>query len=325
MLILDGAAVRAALPMKTAIDVCRAAMRAYALGEVYQPMRTILDPQAMKGLVFLKPAHVGGEKPAFGLKVITFFPGNPAKGIAAISGFVALFDVENGATLAIMDGGVVTEIRTAAVSAVATEVLARPDAGDLALIGAGVQARSHLQAMAAVRRLRRVRVWSRRRETVDGFVAWARKEGHAVEPCATVEDAVRGADLICTVSSSREALVDGDWVSPGAHVNAVGAFEPTTRELHGNLVAKARIVVDSRQEAAKAAGDMLLAMAEGLMPPDTEFPELGELLAGKAEGRADPDEITIYESLGMALQDVAAGASVVETARERRLGVEVPF
>jgi ornithine cyclodeaminase len=267
---------------------------------------------------------VAAEQVSFGLKVITFFPDNPTRrGIPAISGFVALFDAETGVPTALLDGGVVTEIRTGAVSAVATDVLAPAHAGDLAIIGTGVQGRAHLAAMAAVRELRRVRVWNHRPEGAAAFVAWAEEEGHTVEACATVEKAVAGADLICTVSSSREPLVDGDWVAPGAHVNAVGAFEPTTRELHANLVAKATVVVDSREEAGKAAGDLLLAMEDGAIPSDADFPELGELLSGKRAVDRKPDGVTVFESLGLALEDVAAGAEVVARAREARLGTDV--
>jgi ornithine cyclodeaminase len=324
MLVLDGSAVREAFPMSEAVDVMRSALRAFGEGNVYQPPRMVLQPQQLNGFAFLKPAAVGsGGDASFGLKVITYFPDNPKRGIAAISGFVALFDAGTGAPLALLDGGVVTEVRTGAVSAVATDVLAPPAAGDLALLGAGVQARAHLAAMAAVRTLRRVRVWNHNRETANAFVAWAAGAGHTVEACTTVREAVDGADLICTVSSSREALLDGDWVTPGAHVNAVGAFEPTTRELHANLLGKARIVVDSREEAGKAAGDLLLAVDDGVLQADLDHPELGELLAGTRTLERGPADITVFESLGLALEDVAAGAYVVAAARERGLGAEV--
>ena len=327
MLLLDGDAVRAALPMPDAVDVMRRAFRAFGEGNVYQPMRTVLQPPQLNGFAFLKPAAVAADEVAFGLKVITFFPENPTKrGIPAISGFVVLFDAETGAPVALLDGGVITEIRTGAASAVATDLLAPPDAGDLALVGAGVQGRAHLAAMAAVRPLRRIRVWSHNPAGAETFVAWASEEGHAVEACGSVREAVADADLICTVTSSREPLLDGDWVAPGAHINAVGAFEPSTRELHTNLVANARIVVDSRDEAAKAAGDLLIPIEEGALPPGFDFPELGELLAGtRTQGKATAEDVTVFESLGLALEDVAAAAHVVSAARERSLGTEVAF
>jgi ornithine cyclodeaminase len=325
MLVLDANAVRKALPMPRCIEVMRTALRAFGEGDVYQPPRTVLQPPQLAGFAFLKTAAVGREDISFGLKVITFFPDNPKRGIPAISGFVALFNADTGAPEAILDGGVVTEVRTAAVSAVATDLLAPTDAGDLALLGAGVQARAHLEAMAAVRTLRRVRVWNHNTTTARAFVAWAAEQGHTVECVDSVREAVAGADLICTVTSTREPLLDGDWLEPGAHVNAVGAFEATTRELHGNAVARAAIVVDSREEAAKAAGDLLLAIEDGALAADSHFAELGELLAGKATLAREGTAITLFESLGLALEDVAAAADVVATAREQDLGVRIEF
>jgi ornithine cyclodeaminase len=324
MLVVDGTAIRKSLTMADCIDVMRRALHAFGEGKVYQPPRVVLQPEQLNGFAFLKPAAVAAEQVSFGLKVITFFPDNPSqRGIPAINGFVALFDAETGAPQAILDGGVVTEIRTAAVSAVATDLVAPAHAGDLALVGAGVQARAHLAAMAAVRELRRVRVWNHNPETAQAFVGWASDEGHTVEPVDSVQAAIEGADLICTVTSTREPLVDGDWVTRGAHINAVGSFEATTRELHANLVAKAAVVVDSREECAKAAGDLLLAMEDGAVSIDSDFPELGELLAGKRTLDREGKEITLFESLGLALEDVAAAAHVVAAAREHGLGVEV--
>jgi alanine dehydrogenase len=322
VLVIDDAAVRAALPMPTAVEVMREAMRAYGEGSVYQPSRTVLQPPG-GGYVFIKPAAATA---ALGLKVITFFPSNAERGLPAISGFVALFDSETGVPVALLDGGAVTEIRTGAVSAVATDVLARADAGDLALLGAGVQARAHLEALAVVRPLRRVRVWSHRSAGAEAFVDWAAERGHRVQACATAREAVAGADLVCTVSSAREPVLDGDWLSPGTHINAVGAFEATTRELDTNVVAKARVVVDDRDGAAAAAGDLLIPVREGALPSEWTFPELGELLAGtRVDGRAGDDDVTLYESLGLAVQDVAAAAQVVTASRERGLGIDVPF
>jgi ornithine cyclodeaminase/alanine dehydrogenase-like protein (mu-crystallin family) len=324
MLIIDGDTVRNSLPMATAVEVMRSALSAFGQGNVYQPPRTVLQPPQLDGYAFLKPAALATQDVSFGLKVITFFPNNPKHGIPAISGFVALFDPQSGQPLALMDGGVVTEIRTAAVSAVATDLLAPRSAGDLTLLGAGVQARAHLTAMAAVRRLRRARVWNHNPATARAFVEWATDEGYDVEACESVEEAVAGADLICTVTSSREPLLDGEWVQEGAHINAVGAFEATTRELRTNVVTKAAVVVDSREEAAKAAGDLLIPVEEGAIPPDVEFAEIGELLAGtRSLERTPKQEITVFESLGLALEDVAAAAHVVSAVRELGLAAEV--
>jgi ornithine cyclodeaminase len=324
MLILDARTVRRVLPMPEAIEQMRSMFVSSADGAVYQPPRTVLQPpQTDGGFVFLKPAGIGGAQPSFGMKLITYFPQNSSRSLPTISGFVALFDTATGRTLALLDGASITEIRTGAVSAVATDALAGTDAGDLAIIGSGVQAQAHLVALAQVRSLRRVRVWSRNPLSAKQFVHWAADQGFGVEACDDVRRAVEGADLVCTVTASRQALLDGDWVAPGAHVNAVGSFEAGTRELHGNLVARARIVVDSRDEAAKSAGDLLLARQEGLTDKAGEYAELAEVLVGRLPGRTTSEEITVFESLGLAIEDIVAAAHVVRAAQAQGLGVEV--
>jgi len=328
MLILNEQAVRAAFPMANAIEAMREVMLAHAQGHAYQPLRMVVQPPGVPGLGVIKPAATGtGTDVAMGLKVVTLFADNPqTHGLPAILGFVALQDPDTGAPVAILDGAVVTEIRTGAASAVATDLLANPGAGDLALFGAGVQARAHLAAMAEVRDLRRVRVWSRTRSSSERLAAWAAGAGFpTVEVCDAPADAAAGADLVCTVTTASEPVLDGDWVAPGCHVNAVGAFQPATRELATNLVTRAgAIVVDSRESASAEAGDLLLPIAEGAMAR-TDWPELGELLLGKGGGRTSDDEITIYESLGLAIQDVAAAARITSRAHELGLGVDVDF
>lgn len=324
MLILDAHSVRSLLPMPSAIELMRSLFIACADDAAFQPPRTVLQPpQADGGFVFLKPAGIGGSQPSFGMKLITYFPQNSSYSLPTISGFVALFDTTTGRPLALLDGASITEIRTAAVSAVATDALAGTGAADLALLGSGVQARAHLVALAHVRSLRRVRVWSRNPVSARQFADWASERGFGVEACDDVRTAVDGADLVCTVTASRHPLLDGDWVTPGAHVNAVGSFEADARELHGNLVARARIVVDSREEAAKSAGDLLLARQEGLPDKAGEFAELAEVLAGRLPGRASSEEITVFESLGLAIEDIAAAAHVVRAAQQQGLGLEV--
>lgn len=321
VLILDGRSVRRLLPMPVAIERMR---DLFVAGDVYQPPRTVLQPpQADGGFVFLKAAGIGGQQPSLGLKLITYFPRNESCSLPTISGFVALFDTATGRPLALVDGAAITEIRTGAVSAVATDALARTDAGDLAILGSGVQARAHLVALARVRALRRIRVWSRDPHSAQQFASWAADRGFAVEACSDVRTAVDGADLICTVTASRQPLFDGDWVAPGAHLNAVGAFEAGARELPGNLVARATVVVDSREEAAKSAGDLLLARQDGLPDKAFDYPELVEVLSGGRAGRSDDSEITVFESLGLAIEDIAAAAHVVQAAQQQDTGIEV--
>jgi ornithine cyclodeaminase/alanine dehydrogenase-like protein (mu-crystallin family) len=323
MLVLTAADVREAFPMCEAIATMRSAMTAHGRGEVFQPPRVVLQPPALDGSVMLKPAAVEGE---LGLKALTIVPGNRQRGIESIQAFVALLDIVTGRLQALLEGGVLTEVRTGATSGVATELLANPDAGDLAIIGAGVQARSHLLAMAEVRDLRRIRLWNHSDERATEFVRWADSHGFAVEVCGSVEAAVDGADLICSVTSSTVPLIDGDWVSPGAHLNAIGAYHRDGRELCTNLVQRAAVfAVDSREGAFADAGDMLIPLAAGALSGSFDPPELGEILAGIRPGRTSSVQITVFESLGLAIQDVAAAAAVVARAKKEGIGVEIDF
>lgn len=322
MLVLDAAQVRAAFPVADAVRVMRETMAAHAAGQVHQPPRMLVRPPALDGLAMLKPAQVGE---AFGFKALTMFDGNRERGLETIQAFVALLDPETGVLRAILEGGVVTEIRTAAVSAVATEVLARADAGDLALVGAGVQARSHLLALAQVRDLRRVRVWNRTPERATEFTSWAAEHGFEVEACPSVRAAVTGADLVCTLTASPEPLVEAGWLAAGTHLNAVGAYTARTRELAAGVLGRAGVIaVDSREAAAADAGDLLLAQADGALPESFRPVELGELLTGVATGRTDGDQLTVFESLGLAIQDLAAAAFIVDRARADGSGADLP-
>ncbi|HEX9888969.1 MAG TPA: ornithine cyclodeaminase family protein [Nitriliruptorales bacterium] len=323
---LDAAATRAALPVARVIDVMRDAMAAFASGDAYQPVRMVVQPPGIPGLGVLKPAHVGGSFDAFGFKSVTLFPGNADHGLDSVQGFVALLDPRTGVPLALLEGGVVTEVRTSAVSAVATDVLAHADAGDLALLGAGVQARGHLEAIAHVRDLRRVRVWNRTEKRARSLAEWGAERSLLIEVCDTPQAAVDGADLVCTVTSSPDPVLEGDWLAAGAHVNAVGAFTPDTREVDSEVVRRADvIVVDSRESMRAEAGDLLIPLEQGVLTEPFEPAELGEILTGARTGRASGDQITFYESLGLALQDVTAAAFAVGVAEAGGLGVEVAF
>lgn len=323
MRVLDEQAVRAALPMREALAAVADVMAADHDPSTWQPLRTHLDPPALDGVVLVKPAATPG---ALGMKVLTICPDNPSRGVPAINGFVSLIDPSTGVVQALVHGGAITEIRTAAASGVATDALARHDAGDLALLGAGAQARSHLAAMTAVRDLRRVRVWSRTTASAERFATWASTEGHQVEVCMTAQAAVDGADLVCTVTSASDPVLAGEWLAPGVHVNAVGAFQPDSRELATSVVTGGdHIVVDSLDSAATEAGDLLIPAAEGVVLP--EAVELGAVLRGEAPGRTGPGERTVFESLGLAIQDVATAARALSIAEtdDLDLGVQVDF
>jgi ornithine cyclodeaminase len=302
---VDGAEVRRRLPMASAIDLMADTLRSFSAGRAVQPPRSFFRTPDGAGLVGLMPAFVP-DPDVVGVKVISAFHGaDPAH-----DGAVLLFDM-GGRLVGVVDAIAITGIRTAAVSGVATRLLAREDARDLAILGSGVQARSHLEAMRAVRDIRRVRVWSRRRERAEAFAAWAgQQHGVDAQPVSEAEVAARGADILCTVTSSPEPVLLGEWVAPGAHVNAVGAFAPTTRELDTALVARSAFYVDSRESAELQAGDWLLAKEEAGLGAEHIRAELGEVVAG-APGRSRPDEVTVFKSLGLGVEDAAAGRAVV--------------
>jgi ornithine cyclodeaminase len=304
--LLTGAEVVRLLPMESCIAAMEEVLEALARGAAMLPLRMVLHLPGGRGMFAVMPAQTD-QPAAFGLKAITIFPENAGTGFDSHQGAVLLFEPAHGALVAILDAAAVTAIRTAAVSAVATRLLARPDAGDLAILGTGVQARSHLDAMRAVRPVHRVRVWSRQGVHRNAFVEWARRErGVVVEPCDTAREAVAGADLICTVTASHQPVLAGAWIAPGAHLNAVGASRPTARELDTEAVRRARVFVDRRESALHEAGDILIPRGEGAITDAHVLGELGDLLLGRVVGRVSPDDITLFKSLGLAVEDVAA-------------------
>jgi ornithine cyclodeaminase len=267
------------------------------------------------------PVYRGGERSAFALKAINVVPDNPARrGLDAHQGGVLLSDGESGELRALVNASAITEVRTAAVSGVATRLLAREEARELAILGAGVQARSHLEAMRAVRNLERVRLYS---PTPGHAEKLARHAGG--EAMASAQEAVEGADVVVTATTSREPVVRRDWLKRGAHVNAVGSSIPSARELDTATVADAAFFVDRRESALNEAGDYLIPAAEGAIGPEHIRAELGELVIGEAPGRTSGDELTVFKSLGLAVEDLAAAEYVVRRAEEEGIGAEVPF
>jgi ornithine cyclodeaminase len=269
------------------------------------------------------PAALGAP-PAIGLKAITVFPGNHGTELDSHQGAVLLFEGGRGRLLAVMDATAITAIRTAAVSGLATSRLAREDAGDLAILGTGVQARTHLEAMRLARPLRRVRAFGRDPGRVRAFVADAAKRcGLEVEPAATAREAVEGADIVCTVTSSSEPVLRGGWLAPGAHVNAVGACLPAARELDTAAVARSSVFVDRRESALNEAGDILIPMKEGAVTGDHIQAEIGDVVVGRHPGRRSREEITLFKSLGLAVEDVASAQVVYRNAERREVGTWV--
>ena len=323
VLVADQKLVTELLPMERAIAVMREALTMLAGGDVVMPLRTMLELPAGESVLGLMPSYVGGLG-TVGVKVITAFPANFGSEYDTHQGVVLVFDTEHGLLRAIVDATAVTAIRTAAVSGLATDLLARPEAGDLAIIGAGTQAHTHLQAMRAVRPVRRVRVFSVPAESATAFAAReSARHGLEVEVAASAREAVEGAELICTTTTATTPVVEGEWVSPGAHINAVGAYTPTTRELDSALVAAARLYADRREALLAEAGEFLIPKGEGLFGDEHIVGELGELLTGRAPRRTSEGEITLFKSLGIAIEDLAAAHSVYEAAKERRLGTWV--
>ena len=316
----------ALLPMRECMTLMRDALVSLAEGHVHQPLRTIVRPPDAAGVMGLMPSYASGARAAFALKAICVFPGNPARGMDSHQGAVLLFGAETGELQAVVNASAVTAIRTAAVSGVATDALAREDACDLAVIGAGVQARSHVEAMSHARTLRRCRVVSRSVESARRL-ADELKGSYAFpfEAVETFEEALRGADLIVTATSAARAVVRREWVSAGAHINAVGSCTPHTRELDAATVAASSLFVDSVESTVNEAGDYLCALREGVVEPNHIRAELGEVLSGAKPGRASDEEITLFKSLGIAVEDLAAASFLYDRARETGAGTWVNF
>ncbi len=311
-LLLSDHDVRALLPMPACIDVMADALRSVTEGNAVLPLRAVLRLGDTPNAFASMPAIVGtGADASLGAKIITVFPGNDATPFDAHIGVVLLFDAAHGTLLAIADASSITAIRTSAVSGLATRLLANDDASSVAILGAGVLALPHLQAVCAVRPITRAMVWSRSGAGAGSraaeFAIRARDVcGVEVTACDTVEAAVRDADVVCTITSSRTPVLEGRWLRPGTHVNAVGASLRTARELDTAAVVAARLFCDRRESVFAEAGDVLLPIAEGAISETHLLGELGELVTGRIAGRVGRTDITVFKSLGLAVEDVAA-------------------
>jgi ornithine cyclodeaminase/alanine dehydrogenase-like protein (mu-crystallin family) len=329
LLVLSAADVQAVLGYAECAEAMRDALTALADGHAQQPLRTVVQPTGAAGLVALMPAYLGGDAgtglagaggaAAYGLKAICITPGNPAAGLDTHQGVVLLSDGRTGEPVAILNASAVTEIRTAAVSIVATELLAREDAVTLAVIGAGVQARAHILALDHARRLAGIRVASRDSDRAGHLAARLRGLTRApVRACSTPREAVFEADIIVTATSSASPVLRRDWIAPGTHINAVGACIPRARELDTATVAAAVLFADRRDSLLTESGDYLLAAADGAVGPDQIRAELGDVLLGAAPGRLNSGELTVFESLGLAVEDLAAAALAYRNATMAR-------
>jgi ornithine cyclodeaminase/alanine dehydrogenase-like protein (mu-crystallin family) len=318
MLVLNQEEVERLLDMEGCIGAMEAALATLARGEMDMPLRFMFSPAGSPSLIGLMPAHRAGDDPLYSLKTVCVFPENPKRGLDAHQGTVTLFDGETGVVRAVMNASAITAIRTAAVSAVATRLLAREDTKKLAILGAGVQARSHLDSMRAVR-------------DFDEIVLFSPTPGHAqalavefgVETAESAEEAVRDADVVVTATNATEPVLERSWLKEGAHLNAVGGRPPQMTELDPETVAAAVLYVDRRESAENEAGDYRRALEEGAIGTDHIRGEIGEVLIGTKPGREDDSQLTMFRSLGLAVEDLAAAEYVVRRAREEGAGTEV--
>lgn len=305
VLIVNQPEVRRLLPMNECIDVMAEALAALSRGEAQMPLRQVTWLAEKKSAVATMPAYMPKHE-SIGVKVITVFPGNLAAELDSHQGVVLLFEAKNGRLLAIMDASEITAIRTAAVSGVATRELALPDTPDLAIFGSGVQARTHLQAMMCVRKISRARVWSRNPDHARNFCRrYSEEYAIPIDAVAEAEEAANGADLICATTAANTPVIAGDWLKEGAHINAVGAYGPSNRELDSNTVVKSRMYVDRRESILHESGDFMIPYNEGAIAESHIVGELGDLLTGKIKGRTSNRQITLFKSMGIAVEDLA--------------------
>lgn len=324
-LILDEAQVTEHLPMAQCIEAMAAVLAARARGEASMPLRQVVRGAGAAGLLGLMPGHRGGEDPVYSLKAVCVFPGNPRLGLDAHQGIVALFDGETGRPTAILNGSAVTAIRTAAVTALATRVLARADVRSLAMIGSGVQARAHLESLLLVRDFERVAIFSPTAANAERLAASSRERfpgGPAFAVAAGAREALEGADVVVLATNSATPVIERAWVADGAHVNAIGSSVPSAHELDVATLAASELFVDSRESVENEAGEYRLALSEGAIAPGHVVAELGEVLIGERPGRSGESALTVFRSLGIAVEDLAAAELAVARARAAGAGVE---
>lgn len=324
-LIINRDDVERLLPMPKCIELMREALIAASLGDAQFPLRTVLPVAGRNGYMALMPGQHRGIG-AMGAKIISIFPENHQAGLESHQGVVLLFDTNAGYPLAIIDAAAITAIRTAAASGAATEALARSDAETLCILGSGVQAKSHLQAMLAVRKIKCVKIWSRRsqnaRQFLDTYNLSPRIKSEIV---SSVQEAVEDADIICSTTAAAEPIVKASWLKPGAHINAVGACTPTTREFDSETIRQASVFVDCYESAFREAGEIMIPLSEKRIGKGHIKAELGEVFAGRKNGRKKGAEITFFKSLGIAAEDLVAAHFIWQQATEMTIGAKFSF
>jgi alanine dehydrogenase len=322
-LILSREQVQELLDMRAAIDAVESALVEFSAGQAVMPVRVTTAVPAHGGIVLGMPAFLG-QTNALGTKIVTVYKNNPARGLPTILAVVVVNDPETGKVEAIMDGGYLTAIRTAAASAVGTRYLARPESRTLGILGTGVQGFSHLWAMKEVAAVEEVVIYNRSADKAREFKRqYSERFGLPIEIAANEEAVCRAADILVLATTAAEPIIRREWLKPGVHINAVGSHSPGARELDSETVAASRIVVDSREANLKESGDLLIPMNEGKIGPAAFDDEIGEVAVGKKPGRRSPDEITIYKSVGIAIEDVATANLVLQRARAQGVGTQV--
>lgn len=323
MLVISEQQVRGLVDIDELIEALEKAHLQYSTDRAVMPVRLVVPLPAIQGRITSMPGFLTDDK-ALGMKVVTYFQQNPTRDLPAILATIMLFSADTGKIIAIMDGSYVTAIRTACASAMATKVLANPDSKVVGILGAGVQARAHIEALTRVRNIGAFKIYSpsgvsaaKLQEEMRGRI------DSAIEVVSSAEQAVRDADLVVTVTTAKEPIIKADWLKPGTHINAVGSHRPDLRELDGATLARAKVVVDSRAAIMAECGDILLAIDERSIAPSVVHAEIGEVLAGTKPGRTDESEITLYKSVGIAVQDVAAAHLVYHKALKQRVGTTV--
>lgn len=321
---LSAADVRRALPMKEAIEAMKSAFRELSEKRAIVPLRThVTMTGPHPGNVLVMPAY-SPDTARFGVKVITLFDNNPALNLPFIQAMVMVFDAKTGRAQAIMEGTTLTAIRSGAASGAATDLLARKDSQQVAIFGAGIQARTQLEAMCAVRTIREARVFDQNHERAAAFARVASMElGISVTAAATSAQALDGADIICTATTSATPVFAHNEVAAGTHINAIGSYKPHMREIPAETVARSHVVVDHLDAAWEEAGDLILPLQAGLIGTDHIRAELGEIVAGTKPGRTDPEAVTFFKSVGIAIQDLAAASRLLANAEQLGLGTEV--
>jgi len=315
--------VAQALPMREAVEAMKDAFRQLSAGEAVVPPRTYIETRAPQGDVLFMPSYLPAAG-RLGLKVITLFGGNAALGLPRIQAIMLVLDAATGSPLAVMDGTSLTAIRTGAASGAATDILARPDASVAAIFGAGPQAEAQLEAVCEVRPIRRARVFDANAGRAAALAReMAARLGIPVEASASASETLAGADVVCTATTSPTPVFADADLAPGVHINAIGSYKPSVREVPGETVCRALVVVDHRASAMAEAGDLLIPIAEGLIAKGTVFAELGEIIAGRKKGRESAGQITLFKSVGVAVQDLLAADLVLANAARLELGAEL--